>query len=183
MSQSDPLPHLKPLIDADLLAERIAELAAQIEGDIQQQGLDAVLAIALKGGFLFGADLLRALSAPLPVVFVMDRPDAQDEADLALCNSDPDLIVGRDVILVDALLDSGGSAKRLLSGLRRYQPHSVRLAVLLHKTVDRAEPLPVSYLGFETPDLRLVGYGLDEDQRYRGLDAIHAWHCGDNTPC
>lgn len=158
------------LIDAHHLGLRVKELAAQIEADMVE--LNPVLVVVLKGGFLFGADLIKAFQRPFPVVFAAPRSQRED---LLITPEDEALLHGRDVIMVDNLMDAGGSLLRLRDRLQRFHPASIRVAVLLHKTVSNAEPLRVNYLGFEVPDVRVVGYGLDEDQRYRGLESIYTW--------
>lgn len=158
------------LIDSHHLFMRVRELAAQIEGDVEE--LNPVLVVVLKGGFLFGADLVKAFQRPIPVVFAAPRSRRED---LLITPEDEELLQGKDVILVDNLLDAGRSLLRLRDRLLRFKPASIRVAVLLHKTVSNAEPVRVDYLGFEVPDVRLVGYGLDEDQRYRGLEAVYTW--------
>ncbi|MBF0128350.1 MAG: hypoxanthine phosphoribosyltransferase [Magnetococcales bacterium] len=159
------------LIDREHLQSRIQELAIQIEEDLSSEALP-LLVVVLKGGFLFGADLMRALSRPVPVIFAHARAETET---FVFTREDLDLVAGRDVIVVDALMDTGGSMKRLLELLKAQDPASMRVAVLLHKTVSLPTMVPVDYLGFEVPDVRLVGYGLDEDQLFRGLDAIFTW--------
>lgn len=170
--QGSPISQMMVLIDEASLRERIAELAAQMDADLLAR--DAVLVVALKGGFLFAADLVKAMASPPPVVFAAPRADG---GLTCLSPSDRLLIKGRTVVVVDALLDQGGSLRRLTAQLQELEPAEVRYAVLLHKTVWQAgvDPLPVHYLGFEVPNVRLVGYGLDEGQEFRGMPAIYAW--------
>ncbi|MEO5377609.1 MAG: hypothetical protein H7832_07495 [Magnetococcus sp. DMHC-6] len=171
----DKLQQMTLLIDSDHLQQRIQELAQQITQDLETLAkgeLDPVLVVVLKGGFFFGADLLRAMARPLPVVFISARAAQQENW---ITQEDQALIQGRCLIVVDALMDKGGSQHRLLTWLESLGAREIRLAVLLHKTVNEAEPRPINYLGFEVPDVRLVGYGLDEDQRFRGESAIYTW--------
>ena len=169
-----PFEHLTLLIDADYLRQGVAAMAGQINEDLAAlpPEEEPTMVVVLKGGVVFGADLLRALNRPMPVVFLAAR---SIDPGVLVSEGDRALLSGRDLIIVDTLMDSGGSLRRLCQWLEPFQPKSIRLAVLLHKTVSDAEPLVVNYLGFEVPDVRLVGYGLDEDQKYRGLPAVYTW--------
>lgn len=159
-----------PFIDGEEIARRISELAAQIDADLA--GKKPTMVVALKGGATFAMDLLRALETEMPVVYAMPR---KKDGECRFSKSDKKLVKGRDLIVVDGLLDSGGSAGRMVDYLEGLKPASLVLAVLLHKTVSDAMDLPVRYLAFEVPDVRLVGYGLDEGQLYRGLPGILTW--------
>ncbi|MBF0614455.1 MAG: hypothetical protein G8237_04160 [Magnetococcales bacterium] len=172
----EPLDHLTLLIDANRIREAVEEMARRMD---REWILDAtrddepVLVVVLKGGFLFGSDLLRALSRPVPVVFAHAR---SSDARVMMTLEDQAFIRNRHLILVDVLMDSGGSLKRLHRWLMsECHPASIRVAVLLHKTVMDPEPLVLDYLGYEVPDVRLVGYGMDEEQRFRGLPAVYTW--------
>ncbi|MBF8273555.1 MAG: hypoxanthine phosphoribosyltransferase [Magnetococcales bacterium] len=161
------------LIDREHLQSCIQEMAQRILDDFSpaRNHSDApVVVISMKSGFMFAADLLQALDQPWPVVFAWPR---QDDVPMVM-ESEP-LIQGRHVIVVDTLMDTGGSQERLHSWLMQHQAASVRFAILLHKTVSPTALVPVCYLGFEVPDVRLVGYGLDEDHTGRGLAAVHTW--------
>ncbi|MBF0189142.1 MAG: hypothetical protein HQL50_14565 [Magnetococcales bacterium] len=165
------LEKLKLLIDANHIQERVEELAAQIESEMTE--CDPLMVITLKGGLMFGADLLRALERPWPVVFI--RPRGEVAIDGVLSSSDREQIRGKDLLIVDALMDTGGSVQDLINWLKPLQPASIRVAVLLHRTVPDPEPVQINYLGFEVPNMRLVGYGLDENHLYRGMAGVHTW--------
>lgn len=164
------------MIDADRLREVVADMARRIEQEViagHPQEEEPVLVVVMKGGFLFGGDLLRALSKPIPVVFVHAR---STEPQIMMTTEDREFIRNRRLIIVDILLDSGGSLKRLYRWLMaECRPRSIQVAVLLHKTVTDPDPMSLDFLGYEVPDVRLVGYGMDENQRYRGLPAIYTW--------
>lgn len=161
-------------IDAEHVQQGVSAIARCINEDFpnsENEWPPPVVVVVLKGGFIFGADLLKALNRPWPVVFATPRGQGQTMMTI----EDQALLRGRNLIVVDVLMDSGGSQNRLLEWLRSCEPASIRLAVLLHKTVADPAPVPVDYLGFEVPNVRLVGYGLDEEQQFRGLDAVFAW--------
>ncbi|MBF0622451.1 MAG: hypothetical protein HQL54_11050 [Magnetococcales bacterium] len=166
---SESLEKLTVFIDTAHLLRRVNELAEQIELDFHNR--KPVVLIMLKGGALFAADLMKALDKSWPMAYVSVRGSEQPW----MSNEDKRLIRDRDLLIVDTLLDSGHSMKKLMEWLKPLQPASKQIAILLHKTVSDAEPLPIQYLGFEVPDVRLVGYGLDEDQLYRGRPAIYTW--------
>ncbi len=171
-----PLDKMTLLLDSERIQEAVAEIARRIDQEViasLPQGEEPVLLVVMKGGFLFGCDLLRALSKPLPVVFAHARTKLPD---VVMTQEDQAFIRGRHLIVVDILMDSGGSLKRLCRWLSaECQPAAIQLAVLLHKTVHDPEPLPLDFLGYEIPDVRVVGYGMDENQRYRGLPALYTW--------
>ncbi|MBF0590201.1 MAG: hypothetical protein HQL53_13855, partial [Magnetococcales bacterium] len=172
---SDPLDKLRLLIDAKHLSERIQELADQIVADFPAdtgEGEDPVIVVVLKGGFLFGADLLKALARPVPVVFIPHRDGGHP---ITLSQQDLEIIHDRHLVVVDALLDTGGTMRHIIQYLEGAGTQSIRLAVLLHRSVGEDDPLPVNYLGFEVPNVRLVGYGLDEGQRFRGMPEVYTW--------
>ncbi len=175
-----PFDHLSLLIDTGRLRRCVKAIARQIQRDFSAlpEAEEPILVVVLKGGALFGMDLLRALRRPMPVVFVSRTGDL----DAAITPDDQALLRGRHLIVVDALMDSGNSLQHLHLWLQKRQPLTIRLAVLLHKTVGHAEPLVVHYLGYEVPDVRLVGYGLDEEENFRGLPAVYAWWDGIDQP-
>ncbi|MBF0381458.1 MAG: hypothetical protein HQL69_10590 [Magnetococcales bacterium] len=169
------LDRLSNLIDGNHLRKAVGEMAQRIDEDYPTEDSpdsEPVMVVVLKGGFIFAAELLTAMNRPIPVIFVTPRlPDWE----ALLSEADRELITGRDLIVVDLLLDSGLSQKRLCQALEHYKPNSIKLAILLHKTVAETENVTIDYLGFEVPDVRLVGYGLDEGQRFRGLSGIYTW--------
>ncbi|MEO5347068.1 MAG: hypothetical protein H7834_11915 [Magnetococcus sp. YQC-9] len=170
------LDHMTVMLDPDQIREAVADMAARIDRELIAPAAvenEPVMVVVLKGAFLFASDLLRHLSKPIPVVFVHSR--SQEER-IVMTVEDMEFLRDRDLILVDILMDSGDSLKRLYHWLSEHcRPASIRVAVLLHKTVLDPEPLPLDFLGYEVPDLRLVGYGMDENQRFRGLPAVYTW--------
>ena len=171
---SAPFDHLTLLIDTDHLKQGVKAMAQQMQADLEAipaAEKEPVLVVVLKGGVVFGMDLLRALRRPMPVVFV----PRVGQFSATIAEADQALLRGRHLIVADALMDSGNSLRLLYQWLETLHPLSIRLAVLLHKTVGHAEPVEVHYLGYEVPDVRLVGYGLDEEEQFRGLPALYTW--------
>ncbi|MBF0341184.1 MAG: hypothetical protein HQL95_09530 [Magnetococcales bacterium] len=172
----EPLDHMMVMLDAERIREAVAEMARRIDQEViaaLPPEEEPVMVVVMKGAFLFGSDLLRALSKPIPVVFVHAR---SRDPRVVMTIEDQEFLRNRHLLLVDMLVDSGGSLKRLHRWLQsECHPASIRVAVLLHKTVHDVDPLPLDFLGYEVPDVRLVGYGMDEDQRFRGLPAVYTW--------
>lgn len=161
------------LIDAAAVQARVRALAAQITADYQGRAL--VVVIVLKGSFVFGADLVRAIELPLEVDFLAVRSygDATTSSGVVQITSDLSRsIEGRDVLLVEDIVDTGLTVGFLLDNLRTRGPRSLALAALLHKPVRTRRNVPIDYLGFTVDDVFVVGYGLDAAQRHRNLPYV-----------
>jgi hypoxanthine phosphoribosyltransferase len=156
---------------------RVEELGRTITGDYV--GREPVLVSVLKGGAMFLADLVRELDLPLETHFMAISRYAGAEESLGrvqiLLDVETDL-AGRDVILVEDIVDTGLTSRYLLSVLRARGPSSLELCTLLDKAARRIVPLTPRYVGFECPDAFVVGYGLDHAERYRNLPDILQVH-------
>jgi hypoxanthine phosphoribosyltransferase len=152
---------------------RVAELGRTITGDYV--GREPVFVTVLKGGAMFLADLTRAVALPVEAHFMAISRYGDAEESLGrvqiLLDVDVDL-TGRDVILVEDIVDTGLTSRYLLSVLRSRGAASVELCTLLDKTARRIVPVRPRYAGFECPDVFVVGYGLDFQERYRNLPDI-----------
>jgi hypoxanthine phosphoribosyltransferase len=152
---------------------RVAALGRAITGEFA--GREPVLVTVLKGGAMFLADLMRAIELPLEVHFMAISRYGDAEESLGrvqiLLDVDADL-AGRDVLLVEDIVDTGLTSRYLLSVLRARGAASVELCTLLDKTARRIVPMQPRYAGFECPDAFVVGYGLDFLERYRNLPDI-----------
>ena len=164
------------LITQAQIARRIRLLSAQIEADFR--GRELVVVSLLSGTVLFLADLIRHLSLPLRLDFIgISSYRTKTEAGPLIVTKELRLDVrGRDVLLVDDILDTGRTLKRVLSMLRRLKPRRIRVCVLLDKPTRRVESLEADYVGFLIPDLFVVGYGLDFAERYRNLPFVGVLH-------
>ncbi|HVG22478.1 MAG TPA: hypoxanthine phosphoribosyltransferase [Blastocatellia bacterium] len=162
----------KVLIAQDRLQERVSELGLEISGDYG--GKDVVLVAILKGSFIFAADLLRAMTTTASVDFMAISSYAgQTGSGVVRITKDLDeSIQGRHVLLVEDIIDTGLTGNYLLQTLRRRDPASIRVCALLDKSVRRIIDLPIAYRGFDIPDVFVVGYGMDYQQRYRNLPHI-----------
>ena len=157
------------------IRRRVEELGRAITGDYA--GREPVLISVLKGGTVFLADLMRQLPLPLEIHFIAISRYGDAEESLGrvqiLLDLDVDL-TGRDVLLVEDIVDTGLTLSYLLSVLRARGPASIEVCALLDKAVRRIAPLSVRYAGFDCPDRFVVGYGLDFGERYRNLADIFA---------
>jgi hypoxanthine phosphoribosyltransferase len=168
---------LTTLIGEDLIAERVGELAAEISRDYAGRG-ELILIGVLKGSFVFLADLTRRLDIPHRVEFIAvssygDR-ESEDPGAVRLILDVRHDIGGKHVLVVEDIVDTGHTLAYLVRLLNARMPASLRTCTLLRKP-DRAEvDVTIDYLGFDIPDVWVVGYGLDFAERYRTLPRICA---------
>ncbi len=163
------------LVSSEDLKRRVGELAAEISRDYE--GRDLLLIGILKGAVLFLADLLRELTIPCEIDFmaVSSYGSQTDSSGVVRILKDLEApIEGRDVLIVEDIIDSGLTLQYLMRNLKARNPSSVEACTLLTKPERRRVDLPTRYVGFEIPDLFAIGYGLDHRQRYRNLDYVAA---------
>jgi hypoxanthine phosphoribosyltransferase len=161
------------LIDEETLAARVAELGAEVSADYQ--GRDLLLIGVLKGAVFFMADLMRHLTVPCEVDFmaISSYGDATDSSGIVRILKDLDIsIEGRDVLVVEDIIDSGLTLSYLMRNLESREPASLEVCALLTKPSRREIDVPVRYVGFEIPNKFVVGYGLDFGERYRNLPYV-----------
>ncbi len=164
------------MISEDEIKARVKELARQIENDYK--GKNPLFVGILKGAFIFLADLVREITAiPVEIDFIATSSYGSSTVSTGVVKITKDLtedITGRDVILVEDIVDTGLTLKYLYNLLLSRNPRSLEICVLLDKKERRKVEVPVKYRGFEVPDLFLVGYGLDFAEKYRHLKYIRA---------
>jgi hypoxanthine phosphoribosyltransferase len=161
------------LIDRETLAGRVAELGAEVSADYE--GRDLLLIGVLKGAVFFMADLMRHLTVPCEVDFmaISSYGDATDSSGIVRILKDLDInIEGRDVLVVEDIIDSGLTLSYLIRNLESREPASLEVCALLTKPSRREIDVPVRYVGFEIPNKFVVGYGLDFAERYRNLPYV-----------
>jgi hypoxanthine phosphoribosyltransferase len=164
---------LETLIDRTRIQARVAELGSTITQEFS--GRDLVLVCVLKGSFVFGADLARAIDLPLRVEFLGVRSYGDATVTSGVVEITHDVsrsIEGQDVIIVEDIVDTGLTSAFLIEHLSARQPASVSLCTLLHKPARSQRSVPIRYLGFSIEDRFVVGYGLDHAQHYRNLPDI-----------
>jgi len=163
-------PTIRTLIDAETIQRRTRELGARITEDFRDG--DVVVIGVLKGSFVFASDLVRAIDLPLSIDFLALRSygDGTETSGVVQITSDlTRSIEGKDVIVVEDIVDTGLTMTYLLENLETRRPRSVRLASLLHKPARTRVPVKIDYLGFTIEDVFVIGYGLDYAERYRNL--------------
>ena len=164
------------LITEAQLARRVKTLAREIEKDFR--GRELVVVSLLSGTVMFLADLIRHLNMPLRLDFMgVSSYGAGTESGELVFTKELRLDVrGRDVLLVDDILDTGKTMSRVLPKIRALQPRRIKTCVLLDKPARRREDVIADYVGFAIPDLFVVGYGLDFAERYRNLPFVGVLH-------
>lgn len=168
----DDIAHI--LIDEATLTTRIQEMAAQIDRDTA--GIEDLLLICvLKGGYMFLADLSRAMKRPHSIDFMGISSYGKGISSSGAVQIIMDLkapIDGRHVLIVEDIIDSGRTLAYMRRNLMSRSPASIRICSLLNKPSRREIEVPVDYIGFDIPDEFVVGYGLDFDELYRNLPFI-----------
>jgi hypoxanthine phosphoribosyltransferase len=161
------------LLDSSAVANRVAELGAQLSADYA--GRTPVLVSVLKGALVFLADLMRAMDLPSSIDFMEvssygAATESSGQVRILKDLSKP--IEGRDVIVVEDIIDTGLTLNYLLGYLADRQPATIKICCLLDKPARRLAEIDIDYIGFTIPDRFVIGYGLDYDERYRNLPYI-----------
>ena len=161
------------LFTEEQLRQKVDELGAQITADYQ--GKNPLIVSVLKGSYVFMADLTRRINVPCQVDFMVVSSygaGTKTSGEVQIIKDLENSIDGRDLIIVEDILDSGVTLNYLMKVLTARGANSIRLCTLLSKPDRRRVDVPVDYLGFEIPDEFVVGYGLDFAERYRNLPYI-----------
>src|SRR5208337_4940926 len=161
------------LLDAAKIEARIAEMAAVISRDYH--GRTPHLVGVLKGAWVFMADLVRRISIHCTVDFLSIQSygaGATSSGEVKITKDLDVSIEGRDVLVVEDILDTGRTYHYLQGVLSAHQPKSLKLVTLLDKTSRRAVPVKADYVGFQIPDVFVVGYGSDYNQQFRRLREV-----------
>ena len=164
------------LITEPQLARRIRVLARKIQRDFR--GRELVVVSLLNGTVMFLADLIRHLNLPLRLDFmgVSSYGLGTESRELIFTKELRLDVRGRDVLLVDDILDTGKTMSRVLPKIQALKPRRIKICVLLDKPSRRTEAIEADYVGFKIPDLFVVGYGLDFAERYRNLPFVGVLH-------
>jgi hypoxanthine phosphoribosyltransferase len=161
------------LLTEQRIAERVAELGAELAANYADR--HPVLVSVLKGSIIFLADLIRAMQTPLSLdLMEVSSYGASTESSgqVRILKDLSNPIEGRDVIVVEDIIDTGLTLNYLLKYLHDKGPASMRICCLLDKPARRLAEIPIDYRGFTIPDRFVIGYGLDYDERYRNLPYI-----------
>lgn len=163
------------LVSGEDLRRRVAELGRQVSEDYE--GRDLIMVGVLKGAVIFLADLMRGITIPCEVDFmaVSSYGSQTDSSGVVRILKDLDApIQGRNVLIVEDIIDSGLTLQYLMRNLNARDPASLEVCTLLTKPDRLRVDLEPRYVGFEIPDRFAIGYGLDHAQRYRNLDYVAA---------
>lgn len=160
----------RPIVTQEEMRARIKELGKQISTDYT--GKDLVLVGVLKGAYAFYADLARAVRIPMRVDFLIVTSygsQSKTTGKVKVITELTEDIKGKDVLLVEDIVDSGLTVQYLTKTLAKQKPRSVKVCTLLSKPERRTIDVPLDYIGFKIPNKYVVGYGLDYQQKYRNL--------------
>jgi hypoxanthine phosphoribosyltransferase len=161
------------LVDEETLRNRVAELGEEISRDYA--GRDLLLIGVLKGAVFFMADLMRQLTVPCEIDFmaISSYGASTDSSGVVRILKDLDInIEGREVLVVEDIIDSGLTLSYLMRNLEAREPASLEVCALMTKPERREIDVPVRYIGFEIPNRFVIGYGLDFGERYRNLPYV-----------
>jgi hypoxanthine phosphoribosyltransferase len=173
MGIHDDVEHV--ILTEDRLQERIRELGAEIRRDYNGRSGSLLLVAVLRGAALFVADLARAIDGPVEIDFMAVSSYGSSTKSSGVVRILKDLdedIEGRDVLVVEDILDTGLTLKYLLRNLASRKPSSLEVVTLLSKEGKQRVPIECRYVGFSIPDEFVVGYGLDYAERYRNLPYV-----------
>src|SRR5271169_2745959 len=164
------------LITEEQIEKRVKTLAREIERDFR--GREMVVVSLLNGTVMFLADLMRHINLPLRLDFlgVSSYGLGTESGELVFTKELRIDVRGRDVLLIDDILDTGKTLSRVLPKLRALKPRRIKVCVLLDKPERRVEKIKADYIGFSVPDYFVVGYGLDFAERYRNLPFVGVLH-------
>ncbi len=165
---------LKVLVTEEQLKAKVQELGEQISRDYE--GKDLLLVSILKGSVVFMADIMRAIKVPNAIDFmVVSSYGGANTTTTGLVKIIKDLdsdLTGKEVLIVEDILDTGVTLSKLVPMLEMRHPNSVKICAILDKPDRRKADIHADYLGFQVPDEFVVGYGLDYDEKYRNLPYV-----------
>ena len=163
----------KPYISADKISDEIKRVASEINKDYS--GRKPLFIAILNGAFMFAADLFKEITIEAEICFIKLASYKGIKSSgqvLTAIGLDVDL-VGRDIIVIEDIVDTGNTLSKFLPQLENHHPASLKIAALLHKPEAMVHPIKIDYLGFNVPDKFLLGYGLDYDGLGRNIKEIY----------
>lgn len=161
-------------LTAEVIQSRVKELGRNITVDYRGQRL--MLVGILRASFVFMADLVRHIDVPLSVDFMAISSYEGEGGRLGAVRIVKDLdepVTGKHILIVEDIIDTGLTLGYLIRHLDARNPKSIKICTLLDRSIRRIVPLPISYKGFDIPDIYVVGYGMDYQQLYRNLPSLH----------
>jgi len=163
------------LIDAESIKERVKNIAKDIENYFEDE--EIIVICLLKGAFIFTSDLIRNINRKVKIDFlwVSSYGSSRESSGVIKIIKDIDMdIKGKSVLLVDDVLDTGNTFREIVEYIRRKGPHKLATCVAVRKEKEENRNISVDFVGFNTPDVFLVGYGMDWDEEGRHLPGIYA---------
>jgi hypoxanthine phosphoribosyltransferase len=162
----------KPIYTVQQIQAKVAELGERISRDYE--GKDLLVVAILKGAFLFAADLVKQIRIPMSVDFIVASSYVRESTtgEVAIHCDVRESLAGRHVLLVEDIVDTGTTLNHIHGMFSGRSPASIRVCGLLNKKTRRRHDIKVDYAGFEIPDIYVVGYGLDYENRFRNLPYI-----------
>ncbi|HET9411165.1 MAG TPA: hypoxanthine phosphoribosyltransferase [Candidatus Dormibacteraeota bacterium] len=178
MTRAQPKPKRglgRALISSERIARRVREMGEEISEVYRDIDTPLVLVVILKGATVFAADLLRSLTIPAELEFVRAASygSGTSPGKLKLAHMVEGSMVGRHVLLIEDIIDSGRTVNAIAERLRKLKPASIRLAALLDRPARREVEVKIDFTGFVIPDKFVIGYGLDYAGLYRELPGIY----------
>jgi len=164
----------KELFSREDIEKRVYELGGKITADYRNK--DLILISVLKGGVIFLSDLMKQIDLPLSIDFMSISTYGIDDASTGVVKITKDLdqpIEGKDVLIVEDIIDTGLTISYLLRNLKSRLPRSIELCTLLDRDIRRISDIFVKYIGFKIGEKYIVGYGLDYKQKFRNLRSIY----------
>lgn len=162
----------KVLISQEEIQKRLYELAAQLDKDYE--GKEIVVLCVMRGGVFFTVDLTLKMKTKMKYEFmtISSYEGTESTGQIRLVQDLRESIEGKDVLILEDIVDTGRSMSYLLEYLRSKNPNSLKLCVLANKAERREVEVPIDYIGFEVPNKYIVGYGFDIDNAYRNIPYI-----------
>ncbi|HEX8947651.1 MAG TPA: hypoxanthine phosphoribosyltransferase [Dissulfurispiraceae bacterium] len=162
----------RPYLTTEQIRDKVAEMAEAISNDYK--GKEVLALGILKGAFVFFADIIRALKIPVTVDFIIASSyiKTSSSGETRVYYDARESIAGKDVLLIDDIIDTGISLNHLRERVLASGPASLKICAFLDKKERRVVNVPVDYTGFEIPNIFVVGYGLDYENKYRNLPYI-----------
>ena len=162
----------KPLFDSRKIQAKVQELAAQISSDYK--GKDLVAIGILKGAFMFFSDIVRYITVPITLDFVIASSYVKTETsgDVKVYYDIREDIANKDVLMIDDIVDTGITLNYIHERMLARRPNTLRICAFLDKKERREVDVPIDYVGFEIPNEFVVGYGLDYENKFRNLPYI-----------
>jgi hypoxanthine phosphoribosyltransferase len=163
------------LISEEQIKDKVKEMGARITADYKDSGRELIVVSILRGSLIFAADLIRETNMPitLDTMVVSSYGEATKSSGVVKINKDlEEDIVGKDVLIVEDIVDTGLTLAYLKKNLMARAPHSVKVCTFLEKPDRKEVEVEVEYCGFSIPDEFVVGYGLDFSQKYRNYPGV-----------